>query len=387
MRGRRIVKNLTHGSALLGLATAWLLAPVGLAATETVAEGVRTEYEPIRVVRIADGFEHPWAVAVLSDGRYLVSERPGRLTLLAGGQKKRVSGLPEIHAQRQGGLLDVVLHPEFAANGLVYLTYSKGDAAGTTTALGRGRLEGDALVDFEELFVQDRLSEPGRHYGSRVAWLPDGTLLLSIGDRGAAPARAQDLRDHAGKVLRLNSDGSVPQDNPFVGREDAHAEVFSTGHRNIQGMVVEPRSGTIWATEHGERGGDELNRVQAGKNYGWPVVSKAREYRSEAQYGEARSRDGYEDPVYEFLPTLAPSGLALVTADRFPSWRGNLLAGGLRAQRIRRLVIEDGEVVHEEELLLQTVGRIRDVREGPDGHIYVLSDEADGGLYRIESER
>lgn len=381
------MKKLAHGMVMPSLLAAWLVAPTGHAAAEKVAEGLRTEYEPIRVVRIADGLEHPWAVAVLPDGRFLVSERSGRLNLLADGVKTRVAGLPEIHAHRQGGLLDVVLHPDFTANGWVYITYSKGDAAGTTTALGRGRLEGDALVGFEELFVQDRRSEPGRHYGSRIAWLPDGTLLMSIGDRGASPPRAQDLRDHAGKVLRLNADGSVPNDNPFVGRDDAHAEIFSTGHRNIQGMVVDAAGGAIWATEHGERGGDELNRVQAGKNYGWPVVSKARQYRSEEQYGEARSRAGYVDPVYEFLPTLAPSGLALVTTDRFPSWQGNLLAGGLRAQRIRRLVIEDGEVVHEEELLLQTVGRIRDVREGPDGHIYVLSDEADGGLYRIESER
>jgi aldose sugar dehydrogenase len=254
-------------------------------------------------------------------------------------------------------------------------------------ALGRGRLDGTRLVGFEELWVQDRVSEAGRHYGSRLAWLSDGTLVMSIGDRGAEPPRAQDLRDHAGKLLRLNADGSVPEDNPFVGRDDAHPEIYSLGHRNIQGLVVAPGTDAIWSTEHGERGGDELNLHKAGENYGWPIVTRSRDYRSEEQYGEARSREGYVDPVYEFLPTLAPSGLALVTQERFPSWRGNLLAGGLGAERIRRVVLEDGVVVHEEELLFGLVGRIRDVREGPDGHIYILSDESDGGLYRLESAR
>jgi glucose/arabinose dehydrogenase len=360
----------------------------GRAAAEAVAQDIRTQYEGIRVVRVAGGLEYPWSVAFLPDGRYLVTERPGRLKLIADGRATEISGLPEgLHAHRQGGLLDVVVHPDYASNGWIYFTYSKGDATGTRTALGRGRLDGTRLVDVEELFAQDRASEPGRHYGSRIAWLSDGTLLVSIGDRGADPPRAQDPRDHAGKLLRLNADGSVPADNPFVGRDDTHPEVYSLGHRNIQGLVVAPGSDEIWATEHGERGGDELNLVEAGKNYGWPVVSKARQYRTEEKYGEARSRAGYVDPVYEFLPTLAPSGLALVTKDRFPNWRGNLLAGGLGAERIRRVVLEDGVVVHEEELLLQLVGRIRDVREGPDGHIYVLSDKADGALYRIESTR
>ena len=371
---------------LIAVAVIVLGSTVAQGAAEVVAQQ-NTQYEPIRVVRVAGGLEHPWGVAFLPDGAYLVTERPGRLKLIKDGKATDVSGLPALSAIRQGGLLDVSLHPDFASNGFVYLTYSKGDSAGTTTAMGRGRLEGTRLVNFEELFVQDRLSAPGRHYGSRLAWLSDGTLLLSIGDRGAEPPRAQDLRDHAGKLLRLNADGSVPADNPFVGRDDVHPEIFSFGHRNIQGLVVAPGTDEIWSTEHGERGGDELNLVQAGKNYGWPVVTKARQYRTEAKYGEARSREGYVDPVYEFLPTLAPSGLALVTQDRFPNWRGNLLAGGLGAERIRRVVLEDGVVVHEEELLLKLVGRIRDVREAPDGHIYVLSDSAEGALYRIESSR
>lgn len=357
------------------------------AAAEVVAEEMRTQYEAIRVVRIVGGLDRPWSVAFLPDGGYLVTERPGRLQLVRDGEATPIAGVPDIHAASQGGLLDVVLHPEYADNGWVYLTYSKGGSGGTATALGRGRLDGDQLVDFEELFVQDRFSAPGRHYGSRLAWLGDGTLLMSIGDRGNEPPRAQDPRDHAGKLLRLKDDGGVPADNPFVDRDDVHPEIFSLGHRNIQGLIVTPDSDEIWATEHGPRGGDELNLVEAGKNYGWPVVSQGRDYRTEEQFGEGRSGVGYEPPVYEFLPTLAPSGLALVTQDRFPRWQGNLLAGGLRAERIRRVVLEDGVVVHDEELLLKLVGRIRDVREGPDGHIYVLTDEADGGLYRIESAR
>ena len=359
-------------------------APAFGATPEVVVDEMSTQYQQIRVVRLAGGLERPWGVAFLPDGGYLVTEKPGRLQLIRDGEKTEVTGLPEITAIRQGGLLDVSLHPDFETTRWVYLSYAKGGEGGTALALGRGRLEGERLTDFEDVFVQDRYSGPGRHYGSRIAWLPDGTLLLSIGDRGSDPPRAQDPGDHAGKLLRLNPDGSVPEDNPFVGQEGVQPGIWSLGHRNIQGLVVAPGGEVVWATEHGPRGGDELNLIVPGLNYGWPIVSRARHYADERPYGEARSRAGYEDPVYEFLPTLAPSGLALVTADRFPPWRGNLLAGGLRAERIRRVVIEQGEVVHEEELLLGVVGRIRDVREGPDGLIYVLSDGPDGGLYRIE---
>jgi aldose sugar dehydrogenase len=381
---RITLKNLTMLTTLALLGMPWAAPAAG---GDVVADALGTQYHEIRVVRVVGGLEHPWAVAFLPDGRYLVTERPGRLNIVADRRATPVAGVPAVHAFRQGGLLDVSLHPDFEENGWVYLTYSKGDAAGTTTALGRGILNGTRLVDFEELFVQDRLSEPGRHYGSRIAWLADGTLLLSIGDRGADPPRAQDPGDHAGKLLRLNADGSVPADNPFVGNEGVHPEIYSLGHRNIQGLVVVPETGEIWATEHGMRGGDELNHIRPGENYGWPKVTLSRDYRTEEQYGEARSREGYADPVYEFLPTHAPSGLALVTRERFPRWRGNLLAGGLRAERIRRVVLEDGVVVHDEELLLGLVGRIRDVREGPNGDIYVLSDEEDGALYRVESTR
>lgn len=349
---------------------------------------INTQYERTRLVRVANGLENPWAVAFLPDNRYLVTERPGRLNIIENGEKQEISGLPEIQARSQGGLMDVVLHPDFENNGWVYLTYSKPNSDGNSaTALIRGQLEGNSLVDVEEIFVQDRYSSPGRHYGSRLAWTNDGKLLMSIGDRGADPPRAQDLGDHAGTLLRLNDDGSVPDDNPFVNNDNALDEIYSYGHRNIQGLVVNPSNGKIWATEHGPRGGDELNLIESGSNYGWPVVTRGRDYRTEDEFpgSESRSRENMVDPVYEFLPTHAPSGLALVTSGRFPAWEGNLLAGGLRSERIRRVVTGDQEVLHDEELLLGVIGRIRDVREGPDGNIYVLNDQSDGSLYRLES--
>lgn len=347
-----------------------------------------TQYQRFQLIEVADSLENPWAVAFLPDGRKLVTERPGRLQIIDDGEKTEVRGVPEVYAHNQGGLLDVVIHPEFEDNQWVYLTYSKADDGGdqTATALARGVLDGEELSEVEDIFVQDRYSSTGRHYGSRLAWTNDHKLLMSIGDRGADPPRAQDLGDHAGTLLRLNDDGSPAEDNPFVDDDEALDEIYSYGHRNIQGLIVDPETDEIWATEHGPRGGDELNRVEAGKNYGWPTVTLGRDYGSQEEFAhtEARTMEGMEDPFYEFLPTHAPSGLALVTGDQFDAWQGDLLAGGLRSRRIRRVVFDDEEVLHEEELLLHEIGRIRDVREGPQGNIYVLSDESNGSLYRIE---
>jgi aldose sugar dehydrogenase len=354
-------------------------------AQQVIAERINTEYQPFRLVRLLE-MENPWGVAVLPDGRLLVTERAGRLHLVSqDGAATEVSGVPRVHAQNQGGLLDVVLHPEYASNGWIYLTYSRGDSTQTVPALARARLEGTRLVDMQDVFQSNTPTSPGRHYGSRVLFLPDGTLLMTIGDRGATPERAQDTRDHSGSVVRLTDDGSVPADNPFVGDPAFAPEIFTYGHRNIQGIIRHPATGDVWATEHAPRGSDELNRIVAGENYGWPVVSLGRDYRTQEQWGEARRRSGTTPPVFEFLPTLAPSGLAVVQGGGWHStWQGNLLAGGLRAQRILRLVIEDREVVHAEELLLQRIGRIRDVRQGPDGFIYVASEGEDGGIYRME---
>jgi aldose sugar dehydrogenase len=368
-----------------GLAVGDVTAVAGQA-PEVVEERISTEYQPLRLVRVASNLENPWAVAFLPGGRMLVSERPGRLQLIDGEQRTEVSGLPQIHAQNQGGLLDVVPHPDHGTNGWIYFTYSKGNAEATVPALGRARLEGSRLVGWEDLFQSNTPTSPGRHYGSRILFLPDGTLLMTIGDRGATPARAQDTRDHSGTVVRLNADGSVPRDNPFVGNPEYAPEIFAYGFRNIQGIVRHPDTGDLWATDHGARGSDLLHRIEPGRNYGWPDFTLSRDYRTQRQFGDSRRQpDGFATPVFEFLPTLAPSGLAIVRSGTFhETWNGNLLAGGLRAQRILRLVIEDREVVHVEELLLHRVGRIRDVRQGPDGSIYVVTAEEDGALYRVE---
>ncbi|TVS10068.1 MAG: PQQ-dependent sugar dehydrogenase [Wenzhouxiangella sp.] len=350
------------------------------------SQTLRTEYQAIVLEKIAGDLEHPWAIDFLPDGRMLVTERPGRLNIIdEQGNVERVEGTPEVAAQRQGGLMEVLLHPRFEDNGSVYMTYSKDDGSGqTATALARGRLENSAIVDLEDLYVQERFSDPGRHYGSKLAWMPDGTLLMSIGDRGSEPPRAQALDDSAGTLIRLTEDGGIPDNNPFVGRDDVLPEIYTYGNRNIQGLVVHPETGAVWTTEHGPRGGDELNFMQPGGNYGWPVVSKGRDYRTGEQFGDSvRSRPDMIDPVIDWTPSIAASGLALLVDDHFPAWQGNLLAGGLRSEQIRRVVFEDGVPVHEEELIRGEIGRIRDVRVGPDGNIYVVTDHSDGGLYRI----
>jgi aldose sugar dehydrogenase len=362
------------------------------AAEEWEPREYSTQYQDILVSQVVGGLENPWAVAFLPDGRKLITEKPGRLQIADGDQLTEVTGIPEVAARNQGGLLDVVLHPDYNETGWVYLTYSKaGDGEDTATAVVRGQIEDNAFINMEEIFVQNRYSSPGRHYGSRIAFDNEGYMYISIGDRGADPPRAQDTQDHAGTLLRLNDDGSIPDDNPFVNDPDVADEIFSYGHRNIQGLVIDQETNQIWGTEHGPRGGDELNLIEATNNYGWPDASLGMNYGNEREFHSgtvARHIDGMIDPVYEFLPTLAPSGLALVTSDHFPAWEGNLLAGGLRSERIRRLLIQDYEgeytVIHDEELLLGEVGRIRDVREGPDGYIYVLTDENPGALYVIE---
>ncbi|MGM0858143.1 MAG: PQQ-dependent sugar dehydrogenase [Pseudomonadota bacterium] len=368
----------------LTAALAGLLGSASVSAAEMVEERIESDQLTFSIEKVAGGLENPWAVAFLPDGRYLVSERPGRLNLIddEGSEPRVLEGLPEVSQRGQGGLLDIALHPEFGdgEHDWIYFTWSKPEGSNSRSALSRVKWQGDELGDVEHLFEQDRASSPGRHYGSRIAWLPDDTLLMSIGDRGSEPPRAQADDDHAGSTLRLTDTGGVPDDNPFV--DDATLdEIYTQGNRNIQGMVVR-QNGEPWATEHGPRTGDELNRLTAGDNYGWPEVSRGNDYGTNEPIGET-SKPGMVDPVHVFEGRFAPSGLAEVTSGAFGEWQGQLLAGGLGSQRLVRLQLEDNEVAQREVVLDGELGRIRDVRQGPDEAIYVLTDAADGALYRL----
>ncbi|MBS9404783.1 PQQ-dependent sugar dehydrogenase [Halomonas sp. TRM85114] len=364
-------------------------------AAEIVEKRITTKHHDLRLERIATGLENPWAMAELPDGRYLVTERSGSIALIdTDGEVVRLDGVPEVSNHGQGGLLDIVLHPDYGNGGSssdstgatgehdwIYFTWSQAGDGGTASTLSRARLEGERLVDVKEVFVQDRFSQPGRHYGSRLAWLDDGTLLMSIGDRGVTPERAQDGGDHAGSFLRLTATGDVPDDNPFVDDDDTLDALYSLGNRNPQGLTV-TYDGEIWSTEHGPRTGDELNRIEPGVNYGWPEVSRGNDYATNQPIG-VDSAPGMRDPVHVFEGRFAPSGLAEVTGDAFPAWQGDLLAGGLSSEKLVRLSL-DGSEVSERELILEgEIGRIRDVRLGHDGAIYLLNDEADGSLFRL----
>ncbi|PEN07869.1 pyrroloquinoline-quinone glucose dehydrogenase [Longimonas halophila] len=353
---------------------------------EIVVDLVESEELDFQVVQLADNLENPWGIAFLPDGDMLVTERPGRLNRVSpDGSVTPLSGLPEIRSVNQGGLLDVVLHPDYENTGWIYFTYSnpQGEEV-TTTTIARAQLEGDALTNMETLYVQDPPKEPGRHYGSRIVFLEDGTFLASIGDRGLRDP-AQDTQDDAGVLLRLNADGSVPSDNPFVDDDSVNDAHFSYGHRNPQGIIRHPETGTIWAHEHGPRGGDELNLIEAGNNYGWPEATYGREYDADEPVGvDPDQTDRFVEPVIQWTPSIAPSGLAVYDGDAFPEWQGNLFVGALAYQQVRRVVLDGNEVTHQETLLANELGRIRDVRTGPDGFIYLLTDDASGGIFRLE---
>ena len=377
------------------------LSACGLLAMMTVSCTVQTGPAPIsgdvpeatgwRAEVVVGGLDHPWSIDWLPDGSALVTERAGRLRLIRDGKldPEPIAGLPPVLAFGQGGLLDVALHPDFADNHLVYLSFATGTLEANRTALARGRFDGHALRDTEVIFRNADPKSGGQHFGSRIVWLPDKTLLLNVSDGGNPPIsfngenirnQAQNLGTYFGKVLRLKDDGTPAPDNPFVGQPGAKPEIWTLGHRNIQGMTRDPVSGRIWANEHGSRGGDELNVIEGGHNYGWPVVTYSIEYWG-PQISDETSRPGITEPILVWTPSKAPSGLTFYTGEVYPGWKGDLFSGALKFRQIRHLKLNGTRIVGEEKL---TIGqRVRDVRQGPDGYLYVLTDEDDGALLRI----
>lgn len=342
---------------------------------------IETEEHNIYVENVVEGLGVPWGVAFLPNGSVLITERDGTVRIVENGvlREEPISGAPEVVAQNQGGMLDIVLHPDYEENGWIYLSFSKaGPNGGITTSLERMKLDGYEFVDREEIYTGNQYTEGGRHFGGRIVFGGDGYLYFTIGDRGQRE-KAQDTSLSHGSVFRLNPDGSIPEDNPFVG-EDGLDEIFSYGHRNIQGMAVHPETGEIWTNEHGARGGDELNNPQLGNNYGWPAITHGVNYDGTPITPDT-ARAGMEQPVKHWTPSIAPSGMTFVTGDRYPNWTGDILNGALKFQLISRIEIENGEFVHEERML-DGIGRIRDVEMGPDGYIY-FTNETEGTLSRI----
>ena len=340
------------------------------------------------VVVLARGLEHPWAVEPLPNGELLVTERPGRMRVVSkeGRAGAPIAGLPEVDAGSQGGLLDVALSPAFATDRTIYWSYSEPRDGGNGTSVARGVLspDGTRVDGVRVIFRALPAWGNGMHFGSRVAIGPDGMVYVTLGERAEKRTRpqAQQLESHLGKIVRFRPDGGVPDDNPFAGRAGARPEIWTLGHRNVQAAAFDA-NGTLWVVEHGTKGGDELNRIEKGKNYGWPVVAFGEEYSGSAIPDAPTTRAGFEDPVYYWDPVIAPSGAQFYTGDAFPAWRGSLFVGALREQRLVRLTISNGRVTGEEHLLTDRGQRIRDVRQGPDGALYLVTDEDEGELWKV----
>ena len=369
---------------LAAVLAAALLAWTGTAGADAIE---RTEKHAVRVNVLTRGLSHPWSLAFLPDGRMLVTERRGRLYYVAADgalDPTPIAGLPEAVTEAgQGGLHDVAPHPEFSRNRLVYFAYAGRGDGGYGTELARGRLDGHRLTGVEVLFRALPKSRGGRHFGGRVVFDGAGHVFLTLGDRGDRP-RAQDLGDHAGSIVRLTEDGGIPADNPYVATAGAKPEIFTLGNRNVQGAAMHPWTGELWTHEHGPQGGDEVNVIRAGVNYGWPVATYGRNYGFGTKIGEGAHKEGMAPPLHQWTPSIAPSGMAFYDGDEFPGWRGSLLVGALKFRLLSRLEFEGERFVREERMLEDVIGRIRDVRVGPDGYVYLLNDESDGIIARLE---
>ncbi|MDH5221562.1 MAG: PQQ-dependent sugar dehydrogenase [Betaproteobacteria bacterium] len=361
---------------------------LALAAAPAAAQTIQSEKHAFRVVEMVRGLEQPWSLAFLPDGRMLVTEKAGRLRIVKDGKldPQPVAGLPAVTVHGQGGLMDVALHPRFKDNALVYWSFAARGEAGVGTEVARGRLAGHRLEDVQVIFRQTPKGSTGRHFGSRLVFDREGYLYITLGDRGEME-RAQRPDDHAGSVIRIHDDGSVPGDNPFVGKVGWRLEKYTLGNRNLQGAALHPQTGELWTHEHGPQGGDEVNVIRAGANYGWPVITYGVNYGIGTKIGEGTHKAGMEQPLHKWVPSIAPSGMTFYTGDGFPNWRGNLFVGALKGEMLVRLELDGQKVVREERLLKGTLGRIRDVRQGPDGYLYLLTDESRAVLARLEPAR
>ncbi len=375
---RRLAITLLLG-ALSGCNDAPAQGPAQRSPTPRSIDGALT------VETVARGLSNPWGLALLPDGRFLVTERPGSVRIVErdGRVSAPLSGAPAVAARGQGGMLDVTLDPKFSENRLIYLSFSEPGEDGTAgTSAARARLGDGALEDVRVIYRQEPKLRGGGHFGSRIVFGNDGTIFITQGDRQAYSTRAQDLTQGMGKIVRVNTDGSVPRDNPFGGRSDARPEIWSYGHRNLQGAALHPETGQLWTVEHGAAGGDELNHPEAGKNYGWPVITYGRDYGG-GRIGEGAVKEGMEQPVYYWDPVIAPSGMAFYTGDAFPGWKGSILIGSMQPGGLVRLTIDSAGRVSEERYLGELRERIRDVQVGSDGFIYLITDSGDGRILRV----
>jgi len=345
---------------------------------------IESEQAAFTVYEMAQGLEHPWGLAFLPNGDLLVTERTGQLRLIRNGilDPHPISGLPEFFVSGQGGLLDVVIHPEFQKNRFVYISYASGTRRNAGTRVARGRLLGHQLQDVEVIFEVTPRTPGSLHYGSRLTFANDGTLFITVGDRYSRMDDAQDPSNHLGSIMRVNDDGSVPDDNPFRFSKIVRPEIYSYGHRNVQGLTMRPSDQSMWAHEHGPKGGDEVNKLERGRNYGWPVITYGVDYSGDI-ISDKTHQEGMEQPIVYWDPSIAPSGMSFYNGDRFPGWNGDLFVGALAKRHLRRLEM-DGDRVVSQEILLQDWGRIRDVQSGPDGFLYLLVDSGNGKILRLE---
>lgn len=350
------------------------------------ADVIESEQHNFQVEIIAGGLSHPWSLAFLPDGDLLVTERKGRLRLIQNNKllSKPIRGLPVIDPQGQGGLMDVCLHPDFSANQLLYLAYTAKSSAGVGTEVARARLVGVELQDVQVIFRALPKSTGGRHFGGRLLYSNSGYLFITLGDRGER-VRAQYLDDHAGSLIRIHQDGSIPDNNPYTLQGGYKPEIYSYGHRNIQGIVQHPLTNEIWLHEHGPQGGDEINLIKAGSNYGWPEITYGVNYVIGTKIGSGTHKAGMEQPLYHWTPSIAPSGMTFYTGNEFPHWKDQLFVGSLKFGLLVRLKLEGHKIVHEERMLNKRYGRIRDVRQGPDGSLYLLTDQKQGAVLRLRN--